>query len=129
MPPGPEPPAAWRAYAGHYRCHNPWLGNFRVILRRDRLLLALPWGEEQVLVPLSDCLFRVGEDDRLPERLSERVRQSAGDDVGHAAGRPGDHHPYRSRGIVLCGDGCAHGRARHRQQCARGLTDFHGASS
>lgn len=65
----PEPPAAWRAYTGHYRCHNPWLPNFRVILRRDRLLLALPWGEEQALVPLAEGLFRVGDDERLPERL------------------------------------------------------------
>ncbi len=67
--PGGEPPAAWRAYTGHYRCHNPWLGNFRVILRRHRLLLALPWGEERDLVPLAEGLFRVGEDERLPERL------------------------------------------------------------
>ena len=65
----PEPPAAWRAYTGHYRCHNPWLGNFRVVLRRDRLILALPWGEEQPLVPLAEALFRVGDDERLPERL------------------------------------------------------------
>ncbi|NLF12485.1 MAG: beta-lactamase family protein [Anaerolineaceae bacterium] len=65
----PEPPAAWRAYTGHYRCHNPWLGNFRVVLRRDRLILALPWGEEQPLVPLAEAVFRVGDDERLPERL------------------------------------------------------------
>ncbi len=64
-----DPPAAWRAYAGHYRCHNPWLGNFRVVLRRDRLLLALHAGEEKLLVPLAEGLFRVGEDERLPERL------------------------------------------------------------
>jgi D-alanyl-D-alanine carboxypeptidase len=67
--PWQEPPAAWHAYPGHYRCHNPWLGNFRVVLRRDRLLLALPWGEERGLVPLAEGLFRVGEDERLPERL------------------------------------------------------------
>ncbi len=65
----PEPPAAWRAYTGHYRCHNPWLPNFRVVLRRDRLILALPWGEEQALVPLAEGQFRVGDDERLPERL------------------------------------------------------------
>jgi D-alanyl-D-alanine carboxypeptidase len=64
-----EPPVAWQGYAGHYRCHNPWLGNFRVILRRDRLLLVLPSGEETGLVPLAEGLFRVGEDERLPERL------------------------------------------------------------
>jgi D-alanyl-D-alanine carboxypeptidase len=64
-----EPPAAWHAYAGHYRCHNPWLNNFRVVLRRDRLLLALPSGEETELVPLADGVFRVGTDERLPERL------------------------------------------------------------
>lgn len=66
---GQNPPDAWRAYAGHYRCHNPWLGNFRVILRRDRLWLVLPSGEETALVPLADGAFRIGEDERLPERL------------------------------------------------------------
>ncbi len=64
-----DPPAAWRTYAGHYRCHNPWLSNLRVVLRRDRLLLVTPAGEEKVLVPLAGGLFRVGEDERLPERL------------------------------------------------------------
>lgn len=62
-------PGEWLAYPGHYRSHNPWLTNFRVVLRKDRLLLIEPWGDQEVLVPLGAGLFRVGEDERSPERL------------------------------------------------------------
>jgi CubicO group peptidase (beta-lactamase class C family) len=27
-------PAAWTAYVGHYRAHNPWIPNFRVVARK-----------------------------------------------------------------------------------------------
>jgi hypothetical protein len=63
-------PAAWAAYPGHYRSHNPWLSNFRVVLRRGELRLIYPWGEEQPLVPLDDSHFRLGEEAHSPERLS-----------------------------------------------------------
>jgi len=62
-------PEGWDAFLGHYRAHNPWFSNIRVILRRDTLMLVHPSGEEDVLVELRDGLFRVGEDDRLPERI------------------------------------------------------------
>jgi D-alanyl-D-alanine carboxypeptidase len=69
-----EYPAEWEAYPGHYRSHNPWHSNFRVVLRRvvpgkGSLLLIEPWGEEQVLVPLGGPTFRIGDDERSPERL------------------------------------------------------------
>ena len=59
----------WAACPGHYRSHNPWLTNFRVISRKGKLHLVEPWGDEAVLVPLGDGVFRVGEDERSPERL------------------------------------------------------------
>jgi D-alanyl-D-alanine carboxypeptidase len=62
-------PAEWRAYTGHYRSHNPWHTNFRVILRKGKLYLEEPWGDEDLLVPLGNGVFRIGADDRSPERL------------------------------------------------------------
>lgn len=62
-------PAAWNAYPGQYRSHNPWGSNFRVVLRKGQLLLIGPSGGERALVPLADELFRVGKEDYLPERL------------------------------------------------------------
>jgi CubicO group peptidase (beta-lactamase class C family) len=63
-------PPEWDAYPGHYRSHNPWQPNFRVVLRKGKLLLIEPRDEEQALVPVGDRLFRVGEDEHSPERLS-----------------------------------------------------------
>jgi CubicO group peptidase (beta-lactamase class C family) len=62
-------PQEWDAYPGHYLSFNPWLSNFRVVLRKGALLLVEPSGEEQALVPLGSGVFRVGEDGRSPERL------------------------------------------------------------
>jgi D-alanyl-D-alanine carboxypeptidase len=62
-------PDAWNAYPGHYRSHNPWGSNVRVVLRKGKLLLVGPSGGERALVPLGDALFRVGKEDYLPERL------------------------------------------------------------
>jgi hypothetical protein len=64
-----NPPAEWRAYPGHYRAHNPWHTNFRVVLRKGMLVLVEPWGDEQVLVSLGNGVFRVGEENRSPERI------------------------------------------------------------
>jgi hypothetical protein len=63
-----EYPPAWDAYPGHYRAHNPWQSNFRVVLRRGSLWLVLPDGDEEVLTPLGEGLFRPGGEDS-PERL------------------------------------------------------------
>jgi hypothetical protein len=67
--PACSPPPEWSAYPGHYRAYNPWFTNFRILLRRGRLLLAYPKGPEDSLTPLGDGLFRVGEDEWSPERL------------------------------------------------------------
>lgn len=70
----PEPSDELRAIAGHYRSHNPWTTNFRVVLRGDRPWLIFPaapdgFDDEQPLVPWPDGSFRVGEDPGNPEGL------------------------------------------------------------
>jgi D-alanyl-D-alanine carboxypeptidase len=72
--PLPEPSDELRAIAGHYRSHNPWTTNFRVVLRGDRPWLIFPaapdgFDDEQPLVPWPDGAFRVGEDPGNPELL------------------------------------------------------------
>jgi hypothetical protein len=67
-------PAAWAAYPGHYRSHNPWLPSFRVVVRKGALLLILPaaidgFEEEQPLIPLGGGRFRVGAAASGPEHL------------------------------------------------------------
>lgn len=62
-----DAPSAWAAYCGHYRSHNPWLPNFRVVTRKGALLLILPSGEEQPLAPTGPQRFRVGADVGAPE--------------------------------------------------------------
>lgn len=64
-----NPPTEWAAYPGHYRAYNPWLSNFRVVLRGDQLVLVYARGPEEPLVPLGESLFRVGAEDWSPERL------------------------------------------------------------
>jgi len=64
-----EIPAAWKAYLGHYRSHNPWMSNFRVIFRKGDLLVVLPPGHPQKLKPISNNAFQIGEDPHSPERL------------------------------------------------------------
>jgi len=59
----------WDAYPGHYCSHNPWLTNFRVVLRKGALALLHSSGDEEPLVPLGDGIFRVGEEERSPERI------------------------------------------------------------
>ncbi len=67
-------PPGWAAYPGHYRSHNPWLTNFRVVPRKGRLVLVFPngaegFGVEEPLIPLGDGAFWIGEGAHLPERL------------------------------------------------------------
>jgi len=64
-----ESPREWLAYTGHYRSYNPWYSNFRVVLRKGRLVLSSPDGEEQRLVPLGGGYFRLGEEEHTPERV------------------------------------------------------------
>jgi len=62
-----EIPEEWAAYPGHYRSHNPWLNNFRIVLRKGKLILIEPMGEEEPLHLLEPGLFRIGDDPRSPE--------------------------------------------------------------
>lgn len=62
-------PAEWDAYPGHYRSHNPWFSNSRVVLRKGSLSLVYPSGHEEPLVPLPDGSFRLGTDEQSPERF------------------------------------------------------------
>jgi CubicO group peptidase (beta-lactamase class C family) len=62
-------PGDWDAYPGHYRSHNPWLTNFRIVLRKGALALIAPSETEEPLAPLGSAVFRVGEDDRSPEHI------------------------------------------------------------
>ena len=72
--PLPEPSAALQAIVGHYRSHNPWTTNFRVVLRGRQPWLIFPaapdgFDTEQPLIPSDDGTFRVGEDPGNPETL------------------------------------------------------------
>jgi CubicO group peptidase (beta-lactamase class C family) len=62
-------PREWVQYTGHFRAANPWLNNYRVVLRKGRLWLVSPEGLEEPLVPLERNVFRVGADPLSPERL------------------------------------------------------------
>ena len=62
-------PEGWESYQGHYRTYNFGLTNFRVVLRKGALLLIYPTGGHEVLTPLGDGLFRIGEDPHSPETL------------------------------------------------------------
>jgi hypothetical protein len=61
-------PVEWKAYPGHYRSHNPWQSNFRVILRQGQLFLVWPSGDEQPLIWLRNAEFCVGEPE-TPARI------------------------------------------------------------
>ncbi|HKJ38831.1 MAG TPA: serine hydrolase domain-containing protein [Anaerolineales bacterium] len=62
-----ESPEEWDAYPGHYRSHNPWLNNFRVVLRAGSLVFIHPSGEEESLHQLETGLFRIGNEPLSPE--------------------------------------------------------------
>ncbi|MDQ3547279.1 MAG: beta-lactamase family protein, partial [Chloroflexota bacterium] len=61
-------PAEWDAFPGHYRSHNPWFSNSRVILHKGALAIVFPGGNAEPLMPLPDGSFREGDDERRPER-------------------------------------------------------------
>jgi D-alanyl-D-alanine carboxypeptidase len=69
-----DTPPEWDAFQGHYRAHNPWATNFRVVGRKGQLWLIFPivpdgFEREQPLVPLSDGSFRAGAAETSPERV------------------------------------------------------------
>jgi len=62
-----ERPNGWEAVTGHWRSHNPWYSNFRILPRRGSLRFLWGWGEEdRELVPLPDGRFRVGAEEWSP---------------------------------------------------------------
>jgi hypothetical protein len=66
----PQPtsyPHEWDAYPGHYRSHNPWFSNFRVVIRMGELVLIEPDGSEEPLYEISPNLFRIGTNPLSPE--------------------------------------------------------------
>jgi len=65
--PSTEYPDEWNAFPGHYRSHNPWLSNFRIVLRKGTLVFIYPYGEDEPMNQLEPKLFRLGEDPRSPE--------------------------------------------------------------
>lgn len=58
-------PKEWEAYRGHYRNDSPWYGSTRIVMRKGRL-----WAEGAPLIPLGGGVFRVGEENYSPERIS-----------------------------------------------------------
>lgn len=64
----PEQDASRRVFEGHYRSHNPWLSNFRVVNRRGGLFFIHPAGKSEPMTPIGDLEFRVG-DEKSPERV------------------------------------------------------------
>ncbi|MDX1992735.1 MAG: serine hydrolase domain-containing protein [bacterium] len=62
-----ETPPEWDAFTGRYRSHNPWLTNFAIVKRRDKLLMLEPTGFARALVPMNNGCFRVDDDERSPE--------------------------------------------------------------
>jgi CubicO group peptidase (beta-lactamase class C family) len=56
-------PAEWITFSGHYRANHAWFNNFRVVLRKGRLWLLSPDGDEEfVLTPGDEGMFWAGEE-------------------------------------------------------------------
>ena len=62
-------PEEWDSFAGHYRTYNFGMTNFRIVIRKDSLLLAYPQGGHETLVAIGDGQFRIGDDPRSPETV------------------------------------------------------------
>ncbi len=64
-------PKVWDAYPGYYRTQDPWFSNFRILMRRGRLVLCIAGevgGSEAELVDVGGGLFRVGRGG-MPETI------------------------------------------------------------
>jgi len=60
----------WESFTGHFRSYNPWLSNFRVVLRSGSLLFIVAQsGAEEPMRHLAIGKFRIGKDDRSPETI------------------------------------------------------------
>lgn len=64
-------PADWLPYLGHYRAHNAWATNFRVVASEGGLVFG--WdcydSERHPLTSVGEAEFRIGEQEWSPERL------------------------------------------------------------
>lgn len=74
LPPEPPLPVELAPFVGHYRSHNPWTPDFRVVAGDGRLWMIVSGdadglADRQELVPLPNGWFRCGEDERIPERV------------------------------------------------------------
>ena len=67
-------PRQWASYTGHYRAAHPWFNNFRIVLRKGKLWLIAPEGEEMTLTPMPGGYFAAAVEGR-PAR--ERIRFDA----------------------------------------------------
>ena len=77
--PGPQASGEdWSAFLGHFRSHDPWYSNLRIVDRAGQLVLIWGGGEEEPLALLPDGSFRAGEDPRLPERVRFEERADGG---------------------------------------------------
>lgn len=85
-----DTPPAWAAYPGHYRSHNPWNPDFRVVLRQDELWLVNIWGEDR-LIPDGEG-FIVDAEPEGPERF---VFDTIVDGQAWRVGSPGGEMYYR----------------------------------
>ncbi|MFN8661034.1 MAG: serine hydrolase domain-containing protein [Thermomicrobiales bacterium] len=85
-----DTPAAWAAYPGHYRSHNPWNPGFRVILRQGALWLVTIWGEDR-LIPDGEG-FVIDAQPEGPERF---VFDTIVDGQAWRVGSPGGEMYYR----------------------------------
>src|SRR5579872_1708619 len=66
----PSPPL-WASYVGHYRAAHPWFNNFRIVLRKGKLWLIGPEGEEMTLTPMPGGYFAAaGEGRPARERIT-----------------------------------------------------------
>ena len=75
------PPAStgeWEAFEGHFRTHDLWYPNVRIVDRGGSLVWITGGGEEEPLERLPDGSFRAGEDPRLPERVRFEERDDGG---------------------------------------------------
>jgi len=62
-------PAEWDVCPGHYRSHNPWSSNFRIVLYHETLIFIDSMGDDEALHQIEPGLFRIGDDPRSPESI------------------------------------------------------------
>lgn len=75
----PADPPGDAALVGHYRSHNPWFTNFRIVARGRGLFLTTTGGVEaptsdEPLIALGGGVYRIGAEEWRPERLTVLAR-------------------------------------------------------